>query len=198
MTTEILIAEKHIDSTYKKAQKIIINDDLVNDIFNYWKNIIADDFDTYKNHVLRVLNYFSFLNNIEGEFKSKIIIAICHQRIGLFINKNDKSNNGFKDSLNALNRYLKSRKIATYYYQISDIMRKTNNYYHIKKTDPVHVMFLKKAYATDFSLGHFHHYPRDYIQAVSHNIPYLNFYSFVINSTVSDFMLIFKKEEQIY
>lgn len=64
--------------------KIETNISLVEEILSIWKTEIGDDFDGYKNHVYRMLNFCFALGDLHLDEREKIIIAACFHDIGIW------------------------------------------------------------------------------------------------------------------
>lgn len=178
MHSELLL-DNHIKT-------ITTEHNLIDDIFNFWEKELGEYYQTYKNHVLRVFNYIHFLSNPCGEFNNKLIIAICHQRIGHWFDKENKD--CLNSSLKALSMYLKEKNLYFYYSDISKMISDCYSFYKVNKNDNLSTQVIKKAFTIDFSYNQISHIPKDYYLAVNNLFPYLNFHSFIINLSFNKFV----------
>jgi len=64
--------------------KVEKNIQLIEEILSNWKTEIGDDFDSYKNHVYRMLNFCFALHDFDEEARTKLIIAACFHDIGIW------------------------------------------------------------------------------------------------------------------
>ena len=65
--------------------KIEENIPLLEEILSKWKPVVGKDYEGYKNHVYRMINFCFALKDCNEEEREKIIIAGCFHDLGIWI-----------------------------------------------------------------------------------------------------------------
>jgi len=156
---------------------IVTQIDLLDEILEPWQEIIGDDFQGYKNHVLRMLNYCFYLVHPEPHEKEILIIAAAFHDIGIW--STGKLNPDYiPQSIIELEIYLEQFEK---FKSIDDITFIVENHHKIGKIKEVPSHFLAEMFRiadlADLSLGFFNNdIPKAYIKKVKEMFPNAGFH----------------------
>jgi len=151
--------------------------DLLDKILEPWKKSIGDDFQAYKNHVLRILNYCFYLTTPDKEEKEILIIAAAFHNLGIW--SGGKLNPDYiPQSIIDAEIYLQQYKMFDH---IDDICFIIENHNKIRSIEIFPSRFLaemfRQANLIDLSVGFLKFgVPKAYIQTVKSTFPDAGFH----------------------
>lgn len=147
---------------------------LLEAILAEWKTVIDKDFEGYKNHVYRMLNFCFFLHKATEEEKQKLIISACFHDIGLW---SDKTVDYLPPSIVLAQQYLQQNKLEHWSSEIELIIDMHHKLTEYKNNDFPLVEVFRKADLADFSLGLIKgNISKDYITQVKAAFPNAGFH----------------------
>ena len=147
---------------------------LLEAILAEWKTVIDKDFEGYKNHVYRMLNFCFFLHKATEEEKQKLIIAACFHDLGLW---SDKTVDYLPPSIVLARQYLQQNKLEHWSSEIELIIDMHHKLTEYKNNDFPLVEVFRKADLADFSLGLIKgNISKDYITLVKAAFPNAGFH----------------------
>lgn len=123
---------------------------LLEAILAEWKSVIDKDFEGYKNHVYRMLNFCFFLHDTTEEEKQKLIISACFHDLGLW---SDETVDYLPPSIGLAKQYLKINKLEYWLAEIVLMIDMHHKLTEFKSSDFPLVEVFRKADLADFSLG---------------------------------------------
>jgi hypothetical protein len=122
---------------------------LLDSILDEWKQTIGKDFEGYKNHVYRMVNFCFALNPCSAEEREKIVIAAAFHDIGLWA---DNTLDYIPPSILPAIEYLKRRGLENWTNEISLMISEHHKVRQYAGPFPL-VEIFRKADLVDFSLG---------------------------------------------
>lgn len=166
-----------------KPQKIITNIPLLNEILLPWKNILKDDFNGYKEHVLRLINFVYFIADLDEPTKMKLIIIAAFHDLGLWChtkNTNDKS-------ILLVTEYLNNKLLSNWTEEATLIISKHKKLIKPKNEHDSLCDVFRQAYLVDCSKGLFHSgISNDYIKTVFEVFPDTTHHKKIGKETLND------------
>jgi len=147
---------------------------LIDDILNEWKEIIGDDFEGYKNHVYRMVNYCFVLRKCTLEERKKIIIAGCFHDIGIWT---EKTIDYISPSVLAANQYLSENDLLEWKEEIGLMIKEHHKLNKCDNNELSLVETFRKGDLVDFSLGLIKSgVPKSFIKNIKNEIPNSGFH----------------------
>lgn len=154
-------------------------------ILGEWKEIIGKDFEGYRNHVCRMVNFCFALNPCSEEEREKIIIAGAFHDIGLWIGK---TLDYIPPSIPPAIEYLKRRGLETWSNEVSLMISEHHKFRHYDGIFPLVELF-RKADLVDFSLGMITFgLPKEYVSQVKAEIPNAGFHTNLVRLSAKWFV----------
>lgn len=123
---------------------------LVDKILEPWKNTISVDYNGYRNHVYRVLNFCYELKNCSPEEKEKLEIAAAFHDIGVL---SDNTFAYLEPSIIRANEWLFKNNLTDWRKELGLIIRYHHKISHYKNPEFPLVELFRKADLVDASLG---------------------------------------------
>ncbi|HKX84976.1 MAG TPA: HD domain-containing protein [Pyrinomonadaceae bacterium] len=122
---------------------------LVDTILGRFRHTIGNDFDGYRNHVYRMINFCFALGNISDEERDKIVIAGCFHDIGIW------TGNTFdylSPSVRSAEEYLSAVALE---HLADDVKFMIDQHHKLRQIDRTHALaeLFRKGDLVDFSLG---------------------------------------------
>jgi len=123
---------------------------LLESLLDKWKLVIGNDFEGYKNHVYRMLDFCFYLHEPSDEERQKLIIAACFHDLGLWSNK---TVDYLPPSIALTKDYLQLHDLSQWSAEIELIIDMHHKMTEYKNTAYPLVEVFRKADLADFSLG---------------------------------------------
>jgi hypothetical protein len=147
---------------------------LVDSILEQWKATIGKDFEGYKNHVYRMVNFCFALSPCREESREKIAIAAAFHDIGLWVGN---TLDYIPPSIPPAMEYLKHRGLESWSNEISLMISEHHKIRQYVGPFPLVELF-RKGDLVDFSLGLVKFgLPEKYIAEVKAEIPNAGFHT---------------------
>lgn len=147
---------------------------LLEDIFEKWKNELGNDYDGYKNHVYRMVNFCFALQSVNHEEREKIIIAGCFHDLGIWSNR---TFDYLPPSVVLAKDYLRQNGLEQWIPEIETII---NQHHKLGKYDDKQhslIEVFRRGDLVDFSLGIVKcGLPKIYIKNVRNQFPNAGFH----------------------
>lgn len=173
-----------------KSYKIIRQSFLLDSLLEPMRDILKDDYDSYKNHALRIINYCFFMLSPDKKTMQHITVAAAYHQIGLWLNSssnyaelsaskliNDKAFIGI-DPL--------PERIVIAIVKHASLINSTEN-------DDSLVSAFWKAFRIEISMGYSEQgLPSDFIEQVRTCIPVNNYNKTLTEKVISSFLKRFK------
>jgi len=151
---------------------------LLEDILSTWKKKIGNDYQGYKNHVYRMLNFCFYLAKPNEEEKTKLIIAAAFHDIGIW---SDNTLDYLPPSVAQAQEYLNEHKLSHWANEIALIIDMHHKLRPYKNPNFPLVEHFRNADLVDFSLGHVRcGVPKEYIKKVKQALPNEGFHKRLI------------------
>lgn len=151
---------------------------LLEEILSPWKIKIGNDYDGYKNHVYRMLNFCFYLAKPNEEEKTKLIITAAFHDIGIW---SDNTLDYLPPSVTQALVYLNKHELSSWTKEITLIIDMHHKLRPYKNTKLSLVEWFRKADLIDFSLGRVRYgVPKKYIQEVKGVFPNAGFHKRLI------------------
>lgn len=161
---------------YGKLQKMQIETsiELIEKILKEWESVIGQDFEGYKNHVYRMVNFCLALSECNDEQREKIIIAGSFHDIGLWI---ERGIDYIPPSIPPVKKYLIENNLEKWVDEITLMIEEHHKIFKYKNNDYPLVELFRKGDLVDFSLGAIRFgLPGDYIISVKSMFPNAGFH----------------------
>jgi hypothetical protein len=123
---------------------------LLEEIFSEWKGVIGSEYEGYKNHVYRMINFCFMLRLCSDEEKKKIIIAGAFHDIGIWIND---TVDYIPPSIPPMISYLKENDLVSWTDEIKLMITEHHKITEYKNEQYYLVELFRKADLVDFSFG---------------------------------------------
>ena len=150
---------------------------LLDSILDEWKQTIGNDFEGYKNHVYRMVNFCFALNPCSEEEREKIVIAAAFHDIGLWAGN---TLDYIPPSIPPAIEYLKRRGLENWTNEISLMISEHHKVRPYTGPFPL-VEIFRKGDLVDFSLGMVTFgLPVEYINKVKAEMPNAGFHANLI------------------
>jgi len=125
---------------------------LADDILDGWRATMGPDFDGYRNHVYRMLNFGFALRQPNDEERQKMIIAGCFHDLGIW---SDDTFDYLPPSIELASRYLNDNGLKTWNSEIETMIDQHHKLRTFTGAASPLVETFRRADLVDFSLGLF-------------------------------------------
>lgn len=147
---------------------------LLEEILSNWKGVIGSEYEGYRNHVYRMVNFCFMLRPCSEEEKTKIIIAGAFHDIGIWI---EDTVDYIPPSIPPMIDYLNQNNLATWADEISLMITEHHKVTEYKNEQYALVELFRKADLVDFSFGVVKFtLSKESVQKVKKQIPNANFH----------------------
>lgn len=145
------------------------------EILNEYKDRIGEDYEGYKNHVYRMLNFCFALRDCQEEEREKIIIAGGFHDLGIWLGN---TVDYIPPSLPPAREYLKRKGLEGWTAEIVLIIEEHHKIREYKNDAYPSVELFRRGDLVDFSFGLFRFgLPKDYIERVRTRFPNAGFHA---------------------
>ncbi|TDR32771.1 HD domain-containing protein [Hydromonas duriensis] len=160
---------------------VITHIPLLEDILDLWKERIGNDFEGYKNHVYRMLNFCFYLHPATEEEQKKMLIAAAFHDIGIW---SDGTVDYLPPSLIQARLYLEKNGLSHWVEEICLIIDEHHKFTAVKNETFPLVEIFRRADLVDFSLGMVKHgVPKSFIKQVKAALPNAGFHKRLMQLT---------------
>lgn len=167
-----------------KSERIITNIPLLNNLLEPWKERLGDDFEGYKNHILRVLNFVFYLVDLDETKMAKVITAAAYHDLGIWKNSIDNADY-IDDSVHLAKIYLHKNLLHSWDDEVSLIISEHHKLTTYKNDEFPLVDIFRQADLIDFSKGVVKFgIPNDFVKTVISIIPNKGFHKKLGNLTL--------------
>jgi hypothetical protein len=147
---------------------------LLEEILNEWKKEIGKDYQAYKNHVYRVVQFCLALHNSNEEEREKIIVAACFHDLGIWTND---TVDYLPPSILLAKEYLKGRNLEHWFIEIELMIDMHHKFRKYEVNNYPLVEVFRRADLVDVSLGVVKWgLPKDYIRNIKTKFPNSGFH----------------------
>lgn len=177
----------NVNLSDSKNHKIISHHPLLDTILNFWHKDLGDNYEPYKNHCLRVINYAFFQLKPNEEMKQKIIFTTAFHQLSLFINQKENINDYHKSSAHLFESFYDN---FNYYHSdaVLNAILKHNTIQPKFYNDFCFEAVFWNCYFTDLSYGTFNsHIPKDFIKKVKECIPNKKYHNLILRKKIHSF-----------
>jgi len=129
---------------------IIQENRLLDEILGGYREVIGGDFEGYKNHVYRMVNFCLVLDKTSEEETEKIIIAGCFHDIGIWT---AGTFDYLSPSIDAANEYLEGKDLIDWKPEIERMIDQHHKVRSFSEENDKLVEIFRKGDLVDFSLG---------------------------------------------
>ena len=145
---------------------------MLEEILGEWKKELGDDFDGYKNHVYRMINFCFAQDIFSDDEREKIIIAGCFHDLGIWSNK---TFDYLPPSIELAKDYLNRNNLGEL---IPEIVPMIDEHHKLGKYEKdLLVETFRKGDLVDFSLGFVKcGLPKSFIKDVKNHFPNAGFH----------------------
>jgi hypothetical protein len=147
---------------------MLIEDDipLLEEILGNWQAQIGKDYQGYKNHLYRMINFCFALHNCNEEERNKIIIAACFHDLGIWASS---TFDYLPPSIALAKEYLQQAKLASWIPEVVLMIEMHHKLRRYRNAQYPMVEVFRKGDLVDFSLGLIKcGLPSSYIRRVKH------------------------------
>lgn len=142
---------------------------LLEEILDEWKPTIGSDFQGYKNHVYRMVNFCFAQNRFMNENRDKIIIAGCFHDLGIW---SDKTFDYISPSIELAKNHLEKNRLKNWIPEIETMIEQHHKLTKYENGQNPLTEIFRKGDLIDFSLGFFKcGLPKTYIKSVKKHFP---------------------------
>lgn len=151
---------------------------LLEEILDEWKPSIGSDFQGYKNHVYRMINFCFAQNELSNENRRKIIIAGCFHDLGIW---SDKTFDYIPPSIELVKYHLEKNQLTNWIPEIQTMIEQHHKLTKCEnKNNPMSEIF-RKGDLIDLSLGFFKcGLPKTYVRSVRKRFPNNGFHKCLV------------------
>jgi len=159
---------------------------LLEEILAEYKDVVGEDFQPYKNHVYRVVNFcFQLKQDVDAEQEEKIIIAACFHDLGIWTND---TVDYLQPSIVLAKEYLKRRHLEEWSVEIELMIDMHHKFRKYADDNHPLVELFRRADLVDVSLGIVKFsLSTDYIKNVKIEFPNAGFHKKLIKLTIREF-----------
>jgi hypothetical protein len=148
---------------------------LLEEILNDYRKLIGKDYEGYKNHVYRMINFCFALKDCNEEEREKIIIAGGFHDIGIWI---ENTVDYIPPSLPPAREYLKRRGLEVWTPEIVSMIEEHHKIHEYQDHAYPLVELFRRGDLIDFSFGLFRFgLSKDYIERVKAGFPNAGFHA---------------------
>ena len=127
---------------------------LLEEILSEWKGLIGSEYEGYRNHVYRMINFCFILKPCSDDEKKKIVIAGAFHDIGIWI---DDTINYLPPSVIPMREYLKTNNLESWGDEIQLMITEHHKIREYNDEQGALIESFRKADLVDFSLGFLKH-----------------------------------------
>ncbi len=150
---------------------------LLDEILDQWKEKLAEDYQGYRNHALRVLHFCSYMYDTNEEEEKKLTIAAALHDIGIW-RGSETTADYIESSLRELEIYLEETNQEDWLDELSKIIEEHHKVRKYKENDYQLVEVFRKADLIDFSRGFVKlGVDKKFIEMITDEIPNEGFHS---------------------
>jgi hypothetical protein len=153
---------------------------LLEDILEEWEVAVGQDFQGYKNHVYRMINFCFAQGDLSNEAREKIVIAGCFHDLGIW---SDNTFNYLLPSINLAKEFLQQNDLEHW---ISEVTAMIDTHHKLSKCEDAEnplVEVFRKGDLVDFSLGFVKcNLPKSYINSVKKQFPNAGFHKCLLQT----------------
>jgi len=154
---------------------------LLEEILGEWKSVIGEDYQGYKNHVYRMLNFCFYLHNPSEEERKKLVIAAAFHDIGIW---SEGTIDYLPPSIEQATLYLERNQLSDWCDEVVAII----DFHHkLRAVNNEHfplIEVFRRADLADFSLGFIRAgIPSSYVNSVRSEIPNAGFHKCLMRLT---------------
>jgi hypothetical protein len=154
-------------------------------ILNEWREAIGNQYEPYKNHVYRVLNFCFALHQCSEEDKQKLIITGCFHDIGIW---SDDTIDYLEPSIELAKKYLKEKSKEEWSDEIELMIDLHHKFRTVKNCEYPLVEVFRKGDWVDVSKGmRSFGLPMTYVKSVLNKFPNLGFHKNLTRLTREEF-----------
>jgi small-conductance mechanosensitive channel len=159
---------------------------LLEEILAKYKDVVGEDFQPYKNHVYRIVNFcFQLKQDVDAEQEEKIIIAACFHDLGIWTND---TVDYLQPSIVLAKEYLKRRNLEEWSVEIELMIDMHHKFRKYADDNHPLVELFRRADLVDVSLGIVKFsLSTDYIKNVKIEFPNAGFHKRLIQLTIREF-----------
>ncbi|HIE02259.1 MAG TPA: HD domain-containing protein [Thiotrichaceae bacterium] len=159
---------------------------LLEEILAEYKDVVGDDFQPYKNHVYRVVNFcFQLKQDVDDEQAERIIIAGCFHDLGIWT---DNTVDYLQPSIVLAKEYLKRRNLDEWSVEIELMIDMHHKFRKYADNNHPLVELFRRADLVDVSLGRVKFsLSTDYIGKIKKAFPNSGFHKKLIQLTIRAF-----------
>ncbi len=149
---------------------------LVEDILDDWEKELGNDYQGYKNHVYRMINFCFARQDFNAEEREKIIIAGCFHDLGIW---SDKTFDYLPPSIALAEKYLQKNNLEKWFPEIELMI---GLHHKLGNSQENHLVeTFRQGDLVDFSLGFFKcGLPKSYIKNVKNQFPNAGFHKTLV------------------
>jgi len=165
--------------------KIEKNIPLLEEILIEWKSKIGNDYEGYKNHVYRMLNYCFYLSEPSKDDRKKLIIAAAFHDLGIW---SDNTVDYLPPSVSLAKDYLEQNGLNSWVEEVSLVIDLHHKITQVKNKKHPSIELFRKADLVDFSLGSIRSgVSKSYIQEVKSTFPNAGFHKRLVQLSWQQF-----------
>lgn len=147
---------------------------LLDEILSKWKPILGNEYQGYRNHVYRMVNFCFTLKECHSDEREKIIIAGAFHDIGIWL---ENTFDYIPPSIPPTIDYLKTKNLEGWSEEISLMITEHHKLREYKNSAYPLVEVFRKGDLIDFSLGLFKFgIPKTYIKSLKAKFPNSSFH----------------------
>lgn len=155
--------------------------ELLDKILEEWKPTIGQDFEGYKNHVYRMVNFCLALKKCNDEEREKIIIAGCFHDVGIWI---ERTIDYIPPSIPPAKKYLIENKLEHWVDEVTLMIEEHHKIKAYCNNDYPLVELFRKGDLVDFSLGTVKFgLPKEYIKSVKNKFSNAGFHKGLVKKS---------------
>ncbi|MDJ1173199.1 HD domain-containing protein [Roseofilum capinflatum] len=158
---------------------------LLESILGEWKSAIGSQYESYKNHVYRVLNFCFIFHNCQDDDREKLIIAGCFHDLGIWPND---TVDYLPPSIELAKTYLKTQGKEEWTTEITMMIDLHHKFTSVRNCEYPLVEVFRKGDWVDVSQGwRSFGLHRIYIQEVLKTFPNLGFHANLLRLSQAEF-----------
>lgn len=151
---------------------------LLEEILGKWKGELGNDYQGYKNHVYRMINFCFALNDYTAEEREKIVIAGCFHDLGIW---SDKTFDYLPPSIVLAEDYLRQNKLEKWFPEIELMIGMHHKLRNYRDAELHLVETFRQGDLVDFSLGFVRcGLPKSYVKSVKNQFPNAGFHKTLV------------------
>lgn len=157
---------------------------LLEQILGEWRDHVGQQYDAYRNHVYRMLNFCFALHDCAGHDREKLIVAGCFHDLGIWP---DDTVDYLQPSIELAKKYLRKNSKQAWVPEIELMIDLHHKLRAAENEDFPLVEVFRQADWIDVSLGvQSFGLPRGYIRSVQRTFPNLGFHKNLVRLTIAE------------